>query len=239
MLEKMTNSEKSFCSDSLIRSALHFDDPSQATHFRSFQFSVCVDPEVVRRCLFGQVAEQFPQARWAARNEFSNLPVQERAVSVMEYDLERGHRGAAMFSSSKSSLMMFADLRTRKDGMNLFRKDSQRSAGSSMRRLATGLCALVLILQAVPAESSEPADHEPGWIPIVVARGSLREQIDATPIELRPYRPLHFYGNTVRRRYYRGTSMPRPREVLALPARIIVPRSQARFAETYPEKIAH
>jgi hypothetical protein len=33
----------------------------------------------------------------------------------------------------------------------------------------------------------------------VVAFGAEREAIKRTPIEERPYRPLHFYGNTVRR----------------------------------------
>jgi cyanate lyase len=51
--------------------------------------------------------------------------------------------------------------------------------------------------------SSLSAD-EPGWLNVVVARGALREQIRATPILERPYRPLHFYGNAVRRAYYRG-----------------------------------
>ena len=47
--------------------------------------------------------------------------------------------------------------------------------------------------------------QEPGRLPVVVARGELREQIRSTPILERPYRPLHFYGNAVRRAYYRGS----------------------------------
>lgn len=38
-----------------------------------------------------------------------------------------------------------------------------------------------------------------GWYPYVLARGNDREKIKQTPIELRPNRPLHFYGNAVRR----------------------------------------
>ena len=49
---------------------------------------------------------------------------------------------------------------------------------------------------------------EPGWSPVVIATGAYRQQLQATPIELRPYRPFHFYGNTVRRRHYRGTVVP-------------------------------
>ena len=54
---------------------------------------------------------------------------------------------------------------------------------------------------------------EPGWSPYVIARGPERQIIQSTPMELRPYRPLHFYGNTVRRTYYRGTPLVMPRDV--------------------------
>ncbi|MDA8743784.1 hypothetical protein N9N28_04025 [Rubripirellula amarantea] len=47
--------------------------------------------------------------------------------------------------------------------------------------------------------------QQPGWSPVIVATGEYRDQIKSMPIEQRPYRPLHFYGNTVRRNYYRGT----------------------------------
>ena len=40
----------------------------------------------------------------------------------------------------------------------------------------------------------------------VIARGELRREIRATPILERPDRPGHFYGNTVRRLYYRGVT---------------------------------
>jgi hypothetical protein len=35
----------------------------------------------------------------------------------------------------------------------------------------------------------------------------MRQQIEATPIVNRPYRPLHFYGNAVRRAHYRGSPL--------------------------------
>ncbi len=41
--------------------------------------------------------------------------------------------------------------------------------------------------------------------PGVIAFGDTREQIRSTPIEKRPNRPLHVYGNAVRRRSGRGT----------------------------------
>ena len=39
------------------------------------------------------------------------------------------------------------------------------------------------------------AKSEPGWLGVVVARGELKQWIDATPIVDRPNRPFHFYGN--------------------------------------------
>lgn len=38
-----------------------------------------------------------------------------------------------------------------------------------------------------------------GWYPYVIARGEDRQWIRETPIEQRPNRPLHFWGNTRRR----------------------------------------
>jgi hypothetical protein len=58
--------------------------------------------------------------------------------------------------------------------------------------------------------AARAADNEPGWLGVVVARGELKQQIDSTPIIDRPNRPFHFYGNTVRREYYRGSALPRP-----------------------------
>jgi hypothetical protein len=56
--------------------------------------------------------------------------------------------------------------------------------------------------------------HEPGWARPVFPTSDQQAQIEATPIHLRPYRPLHFYGNTVRRQYYRGTPIPLPRDAV-------------------------
>jgi hypothetical protein len=65
--------------------------------------------------------------------------------------------------------------------------------------------------------ATNPAENvwgaEPGWSLRVIATGSFRDKIRSTPIEKRPYRPLHVYGNSVRRRHYRGTMLPVPRTV--------------------------
>lgn len=75
-------------------------------------------------------------------------------------------------------------------------------------RKSGSLIILVSVLYLVPEKS---AVAEPGWSPVIIATGAYREQIQATPIELRPYRPFHIYGNTVRRIHYRGTPLPIPR----------------------------
>jgi hypothetical protein len=60
------------------------------------------------------------------------------------------------------------------------------------------------VVLAAPSGSPQ----EPGWSRGVVLFGEAREEKNATPILERDYRPLHFYGNTVRRRHYRGAARP-------------------------------
>jgi hypothetical protein len=66
-------------------------------------------------------------------------------------------------------------------------------------------------LVVIGSPASAPA-AETGWLGVVVARGDLKQEIESTPILERPNRPFHFYGNTVRRRYYRGAPVPRQGE---------------------------
>lgn len=68
------------------------------------------------------------------------------------------------------------------------------------------------------------AAAEPGWSPIVLPTGEYREQIKSMPIEKRPYRPLHFYGNTIRRNYYRGNPAPMPRDIVTTATELVRPR---------------
>jgi len=63
-----------------------------------------------------------------------------------------------------------------------------------MRRLVT---AAVLILGGAVGEATTLAA---GFDPRVVTFGSERQELKSRPIEQRPNRPLHVYGNTVRRR---------------------------------------
>lgn len=74
--------------------------------------------------------------------------------------------------------------------------------------------------------TGQPLYHltgEPGWQNQVIARGAERERIEALPITDRPYRPLHFYGNSVRRRHYRGTALPMPNDVVRTSVGLVRP----------------
>ena len=59
------------------------------------------------------------------------------------------------------------------------------------------LVAAIVAMTAIPTAA---ADFDPR----VVTFGAEREQIKNTPIEKRPNRPLHVYGNSVRRRHDRA-----------------------------------
>ncbi len=92
-----------------------------------------------------------------------------------------------------------------------------------MNRFFASLGMPLLVLATI-FTANESTATQPGWSPNVIATGQERELIRATPIEQRPYRPLHFYGNTVRRMHYRGTPLPTLAETVALPGRVIIRR---------------
>ncbi len=71
----------------------------------------------------------------------------------------------------------------------------------------------VLVISAGLALPCPTTASEPGWVGQVVKPLDQRAQIQQTPIIYRPYRPLHFYGNTVRRLYYHGRALPTPGEI--------------------------
>jgi hypothetical protein len=89
----------------------------------------------------------------------------------------------------------------------------------TLKYLAAAAALCLLLFCTTNSRASEP-----GWINRVIAPPELRARLQATPIEQRPYRPLHFYGNTVRRIHYRGTPLPTVAETIALPVRIVVQR---------------
>lgn len=74
------------------------------------------------------------------------------------------------------------------------------------------------------------AAQEPGWTSRVLKLGEERAVSEQTPILERPYRPLHFYGNAVRRNYYRGNPWPLPRDILITTA-FLAPTPREREAQ--------
>ncbi len=75
------------------------------------------------------------------------------------------------------------------------------------RKWWTGWIA-IMALRATTALADEPR-----WASEVMVNESVRTRVEATPVVERPYRPFHFYGNTVRRMHYRGTPVPSPSDV--------------------------
>jgi len=69
------------------------------------------------------------------------------------------------------------------------------SAAPSRRRLRR-LAVAALLLAPLAARPAPAADFDPR----VITFGDARQEIKSTPVTQRPNRPLHVYGNTVRRR---------------------------------------
>lgn len=70
-----------------------------------------------------------------------------------------------------------------------------------MRTLVIAAVATAALVPVSPVDAAGT-----GIDPRIVTFGESREQIQNTPILERPYRPLHVYGNSVRRRHHRGAS---------------------------------
>jgi len=74
---------------------------------------------------------------------------------------------------------------------------------------------LVAVMAVIAATVAPlPADaRTTGFDPRIVTFGDAREDIKSTPITERPYRPMHVYGNTVRRRHQRAADSTPARSV--------------------------
>ncbi len=80
---------------------------------------------------------------------------------------------------------------------------------SSAGRLSSGgLCAALALICLGVLDAKQAPAQQPGFSPVIIATGQYRQQIKSMPIEQRPYRPFHFYGNAVRRSYYRSAPTP-------------------------------
>lgn len=93
----------------------------------------------------------------------------------------------------------------------------RREAGDSclekpFMRAISRIWMFVIALFPIFSGTSEaaPPVGKTGFDPRIITFGDSRKEIKNTPIEKRAYRPLHIYGNSVRRRYYRGSSPSRP-----------------------------
>ena len=65
------------------------------------------------------------------------------------------------------------------------------------------LVALVVAI-AFGFTSKTQAAPPTGWDSTIILRGQERAVVKSMPIEQRPNRPLHIYGNTIRRLEFRG-----------------------------------
>jgi hypothetical protein len=70
--------------------------------------------------------------------------------------------------------------------------------------MRTMLFAAIALAALLP--SGDATGRDTGFDPRVVTFGSERDQLKSIPIEQRPNRPLHVYGNTIRRRNSRGSA---------------------------------
>lgn len=72
-----------------------------------------------------------------------------------------------------------------------------------MNRVRLLLGALV-VLVVFGFTSKTQAAPPTGWDSTIILRGQERAVVKSMPIERRPNRPFHIYGNTIRRMEYRG-----------------------------------
>lgn len=106
---------------------------------------------------------------------------------------------------------------------------AESSAAGSVSAESARATAAAAEAQAVPVPTRSSqvgvpykSHGEPGWVHGVIRVGEERDAIKSLPMTERPYRPLHFYGNTVRRMHYRGTAIPAPRNVVGAGAATIL-----------------
>jgi hypothetical protein len=116
--------------------------------------------------------------------------------------------------------------------------DFENAGWGAMNKSTIALPLAVFFLSCLFAIPARGQTAEPGWDWRVIGSRDFREQIQSTPIELRPYRPFHFYGNTVRREYYRGTPMPAPRGWAVVPGNAVplTPRGATRYSSPFSRR---
>ena len=88
----------------------------------------------------------------------------------------------------------------------------------SSRPAAVFAAAVTLSFAFAGSAAAEAAEASSGVSLKVITFGDERARLQSTPIEERPYRPLHFYGNRVRRQSRRSTASSEARSTQATPA---------------------
>ena len=71
---------------------------------------------------------------------------------------------------------------------------------NSVRSLLVALVVSIAVGFAGKTQAAPPT----GWDSTIILRGQERAVVKSMPIERRPNRPFHVYGNTVRRMEHRG-----------------------------------
>ena len=73
-----------------------------------------------------------------------------------------------------------------------------------MNRVHSLMAALAVSVTLGYAIGAHAAPPTTGWDSTIVLRGQERAVVKSMPIEKRPMRPLHVYGNTIRRMEHRS-----------------------------------
>lgn len=89
----------------------------------------------------------------------------------------------------------------------------------------------VVAICLMPSNKHDLHAQQPEWTGRILKVGIDRQYTDSLDILERPYRPFHFYGNTVRRMHYRGFPLPLPRDFV-MSANAIVTQRDLWFADS-------
>ena len=68
------------------------------------------------------------------------------------------------------------------------------------------ICGFLAVIAVATVLFTGQSAEAQGFSPKIILRGVERSQVKSMPIEMRPNRPFHIYGNTIRRSYHRQSS---------------------------------
>ena len=75
---------------------------------------------------------------------------------------------------------------------------------NSARLLLVPMLVALVVAIVLSVASETQASPPTGWDSTIILRGHERAVVKSMPIEQRPNRPLHIYGNSIRRMEHRG-----------------------------------